>query len=267
MLRTAGPWLAFMVLVTPAGAQPAIRDITPTYGPLGPTRKSWAVPAGDEVYFRYTITGVRTDHAGRVDGELEVQLAGPSGQTLLDEKQPIKNVLALGGHTLPGTASASFGADAPVGDYTMTVTFRDKLSSQSTSFKRTVACEKPTFALVHVRLSHDKNGTIPAAGGMLGQAIHVRCQAIGFDRSKARVHVVISMQTADAGGRSLMPEPVQVQVRNDDASQASELRSVDFNGSLILNRIGEFYLILTAADEVSGQKAEVKVPLRVTNAP
>jgi hypothetical protein len=85
MFRAACPGLALLVLVTPARAQPEIRDVTPTYGPLGPARPSLAVPAGDELFFRYTITGVRSDDAGRADGELRVQVTGPDGQGLLDD--------------------------------------------------------------------------------------------------------------------------------------------------------------------------------------
>jgi hypothetical protein len=267
MFRTTCPGLALIVLVTPAWAELSIRDVTPTYGPLGPARTSLAVPAGDELFFRYTITGVRTDDAGRVDGELQVQLAGPDRRALLDDKQPIKAVLALGGQTLPGTANVSFGPDTAAGDYTVTVTFRDKLSAESASFQRKVTCTKPAFALVRLRLSHDEAGAIPAAGGMLGQTIHVRCQAIGFDRTKAKVHVVIAMQTADAEGRPLMPRPIRARLATEDADQVAQLRSVDFSGSLILNRVGKFELRLTATDEVSGQKAEVRVPLHVAAAP
>jgi hypothetical protein len=267
MFRTTGPGLALLVLVTPAWAELAIRDVTPTYGPLGPARKSLAVPAGDELYFRYAITGVRTDAAGRVDGELHVQLTGPNGQALLDDKRPINGLLALGGQTLPATANVSFGPETPAGDYTMTVTVRDKLSGESASFQRKVTCTKAAFALVRLRLSHDERGTIPAAGGMLGQTVHVRCQAIGFDRSQAKVRVVIAMETADAEERSLMPRPIQARLATEGAEQVAQVRSVDFNGSLILNRVGKFTLRLTATDEVSGQKAEVRVPLHVAAAP
>jgi hypothetical protein len=171
MIRAICPGLVLFVLVTPAWAELKIQDVTPTYGPLGPTRKSLTVPAGDELFFRYTVAGVRTDDAGRADGELRVQIAGPDGKDLLDEKQPINRVLALGGHTLPGTASASFGLDTPAGDYLMTVTVRDKLSSQSASFKRKLTCTKPDFALVRLRFSLDEAGNSPSAGGMLGQTI------------------------------------------------------------------------------------------------
>jgi len=267
MFRAAGPAVALLVLVTPARAELEIRDITPTYGPLGPARTSLAVPAGDELFFRYTIAGVRADDAGRADGELRVQVTGPDGRGLHDERRPINGTLALGGQTLPGTANVSFGLDTPPGDYTVTVTFRDKLSSGSASFSRKVTCTKPAFALVRVRLSYDEAGAVPAAGGLVGQTLHVQCKAVGFARAKAKVRVVIAMQTADAEGKALMPRPIQARLATEDAAQIAQLRSVDFSGSLILNRAGKFSLRLTATDEVSGQKAEVRVPLQVGTAP
>jgi hypothetical protein len=267
MFRTTCPALAVLVLATPAWAELEIRDITPTYGPLGPARPSLAVPAGDELFFRYTITGVRADAAGRADGELRVQVTGPGGQGVLDDNRPINGLLALGGQTLPGTASVTFGLDTPAGDYTVTVTFRDKLGAASASFTRKVTCTEPAFALVRLRLSHDEAGAIPAAGGLMGQTLHVHCKAVGFDRAKAKVRVVIALQTADAEGRPLMPRPIRAQLATDDAGQIAQLRSVDFSASLVLNRAGKYSLHLTATDEVSGKKAEVRVPLHVAPAP
>jgi hypothetical protein len=161
----------------------------------------------------------------------------------------------------------SFGLDTPPGDYTVTVTFRDKLGAGSASFTRKVTCTKPAFALVRLRLSYDEAGAIPAAGGLLGQTLHVQCKAVGFERAKAKVRVLIAMQTADAEGKALMPRPIQARLATADAAQIAQLRSVDFSGSLILNRAGKFSLRLTATDEVSGQKAEVRVPLQVGTAP
>jgi hypothetical protein len=265
MVRITCSALGFIMLATPAWAELKIRDITPTYGPLGPVRQSLAVPAGDELFFRYTITGVHTDQAGRADGELRVKLTGPEGHILLNHRAPIQRVLALGGQTLPATANVSFGPDTPPGDYEVTVTFRDTLSSELAFFKRKVKCAKPAFALVRLRLSHDERGTSPAAGGMLGQTIHVRCNAIGFDRTQAKVRVVLAMLTTDAEERPLMPVPIQVQLATEDPEQVAKLRSVDFSGSLTLNRVGAFSLCLTAVDEVTGKRAEVRVPLHVTS--
>lgn len=256
-----------LILAAPAAAALEIRDVSPTYGPLGPTRPTASVAPGDELCFRYTIVGVHSDGTGRVDGELRIQLTAADGREVFNNRRPVGGVLALGGRTLAGTASVGFAADAPAGEYTLRVTFADRLGSASASFERKVSCTASAFALVRLRLSDDEQGAVSAAAGTLGQTVYVRCKAVGFDRSQSRVVVVIAMQTLDAEGHPLMPRPIEARVATGDPAEIAKLQSVDFNGSLNLNRVGDFTLLMTARDEVSGKTTELRVPLRVFAAP
>jgi hypothetical protein len=265
MFRAICSWLVLTMLATPAWAKLEIRDIKAAYGPLGPERTSLAVVPGDQIFFRYAITGIRTDAAGRAEGELRLQVTDTGGKVLIDNKEAIGGLLALGGQTLPGTAQVSFGPDTPAGDYKLRVTISDKLGADSASFERTLTCTKPAFALVRLRFSQDAEGNIAsAAGGTLGQTLYIHCQAVGFERTKTKLRVVFTLQVLDMEGKPLMPKPVRAELAPEDAEQIAKLELVDFKGLLVLNRAGEFRLHLSATDELSKQKAEFVAPLRVT---
>jgi hypothetical protein len=254
-----------MLAAAPAAAQLEIRDIKAAYGPLGPERTSLAVVPGDEVVFRYMIAGIRTDEAGRARGELRMRLTGPDGKVLIDNKEAMGGVLALGGQTLPGTAQVSFAPDMPPGDYKLVMTIRDTLGAASASFERTLTCTKPAFAMVRLRFSQDEAGEIASgAGGILGQTLHIQCKAVGFARTRTKLGVVFTLQVLDTEGKPLMPKPMRVEISSQDAEKVAEAVSVDYQGRLTLNRAGAFRLHISATDMVSNQKAEFVAPLRVT---
>jgi hypothetical protein len=263
-------FLVCLLLLLTLGGRPAfasldIHDVKAAYGPLGPERQSPEVAPGDEITFRFTVVGWRTDEAGRASGEMRMRLTDAKGAVLLDDKEPIGGVLALGGQTLPGTAQLAFAPDTPAGDYTLTVTVSDKLGTDSASFEQKVTCTKPKFALVQMGFFHDAAGTLAApVGGTLGQTLYLRCKAVGYERAKANPRVVFTLQVMDSDGKPLMPRPVRASFAPTDKKQIATFGPVDFKGLLALNRVGEFRLRLTATDEVSHQTAAFEAPLRVT---
>ncbi len=265
MLRAVCPWLVLTMLAAPAWADLEIRDVQAAHGPLGPQRTSLRVAPGDEIVFRYRIAGIRTDQDGRAQAELRLQVTDADGKALIDNKEAIGGILALGGQTLPGTARVSFGPDTPAGDYRLRVSISDKLGAGTASFERELTCTEPAFALVKLRFSRDEAGEIAcAAGGTLGQTLHIRCAAVGFERAKASPRVVFTLQVLDTGGKPLMPRPMRAEVAPGDAGRITQIESMAFQGLLVLNRVGEFRLHISATDEVGKQKAEFVAPLRVT---
>ena len=242
-----------------------IRDIQATYGALGPERRSLEVVPGDEIFFRYTISGLRTDEAGRAEGELRLQVTGADDTVLIDSKEAVGGLLALGGQTLPGTARVAFGPDTPAGDYRLRVSISDKQSAHSASFERKLTCTKPAFALVQLRFSQDEEGKIASVvGGTLGQTLYIHCKAVGFARTEAKPGVVFTLQVSDTEGKALMPQPMRVEVAPEEAGQSAQIESMAFHGQFSLHRVGEFRLHLSATDALSKQKAEFVAPVRVS---
>lgn len=258
------------LLTSPAAwAKIEIRDITATYTALGPERPaSLEIVPGDEVFFRYTIVGVRTDATGSAQGELRLQVTDSAGKSLIDNTEPIGGLLAFGGQTLPGTAQVTFGPETTPGEYRLIVTITDKIGKETASFERKLTCLKPTFGLVQMGFTYDKEGNIPAAvttGGVLGQTLYIQCKAVGFERTKAKPHVIFTIQALDAAdGKPLLPKPVQADFAPDDPKQIADLDLVNFTGMLVLNRVGAFRLQITATDAVTKKKSEFTTPMRVS---
>src|SRR5436305_14887601 len=76
---------AVLLSAAPAFAKLEIRDIQACDGRIGPERKALDYAPGDVVRCRFLLTGLDMDRGGRVAGEMTISLAGPGGETLLNQ--------------------------------------------------------------------------------------------------------------------------------------------------------------------------------------
>src|SRR5262245_49448420 len=111
------PLLAALLLALPSAAQAKleIRDVQASHGPLGPERKSTEYVSGDQVFFRFTLAGIRTDADGRIRGELRITASDAKGKVLVKTEIPLQGNNALGGDTLPASAYFTLDEEAPPG--------------------------------------------------------------------------------------------------------------------------------------------------------
>jgi len=138
------------------------------------------------------------------------------------------------------------------------------LAEKSASFERTVTLKKPEFAITNLAFFQDKEGKVSSPGtAVVGQLIHFRFLAMGFDRTKPQLKHVMLVQTLDKKGRELMPKPIRAEVTLTDANVIATAPGLAFNGALAMNRVGEFQLRLTVIDDVSERKTELTVPIKV----
>jgi hypothetical protein len=259
---------AALLAALPAAAASAkleIRDVQASYGQLGPERKSADYFAGDEVYFRYTVTGVRTDAEGRLRGELHMTLADAEGKVLLKTDTPIQQVPVLGAESFPGSARWTLDVDFPPGEYEATVEFADLIAKESVSFRRKFTVKAPEFAPLRVRFSHDAEGRVPArVGGTVGQTLCVKMSAVGFDSSKGEIEVEMEILILDAKGNPVTPKPIRTVVHNEKPEEVKQTTTIDFSAKLGLNRTGDFVLRVTLTDKMAKKKTTFEAPLRVT---
>jgi len=260
-------WMAAAVLFLAANAAQAkleIKEIKAVQGMYGPERKSLDVLPGDEVFFRFTIAGVRTDEDGKVSCVLTVQLADGKGKELFSQKSPIQGVLALGGASMLSSALVNFGDSVPAGDYKLTVTVEDSIGKEKESFERTLTCRAPEFAIVAPRFFHDKDHKAAApVGGRAGQILFFQLKSIGFDRSQGKIDNQMKVEVLDEQGKNVLPKPILVEFSTDDAEKAKAVTSLTFSGDIALNRAGEFTLRITLTDRMSKKTAKLEAPLKV----
>jgi len=253
-----------LVAVEPAWGQLKIVDVFAAYGPRGPERKSLDTVPGDRVFFGFGVEGAQTDAEGKIDCTLELELRDAAGMVLLKQQQPIRETLALGGGSFPASSNFQFSPESPPGDFTFKTTVVDKLARRSASFERTITVKKSEFAITNLVFFHDKDGKLPCSGtAVLGDQLHLRFLAVGFDRTKPQLKHVMLVQTLDKNGRELLPKPMRAEVSTNDANVIATAPGIVFNGSLAINRIGEFQIRLTVIDDVSERKTELTVPIKV----
>jgi hypothetical protein len=264
-VRLFAATLSLTLSAAAAEAKLTIRDVQAAHGQFGPERKSAEYVAGDQVYLRYTATGLRTDDEGRVRADIVLRLTDAKGQKLLDKEAALLALLPLGGDTLTADASIDLDVGFPPGEYELSVEVRDVAANDKASFRRKFAVKAPEFSLVRVRFSHDEEGKAAAApGGLVGQNLVVRLGAIGFDRGKGVVDAEMVIDVLDAGGKPVMPRPIRAAARNEDSDQVRRIDRLDLWSSLTLNRPGDFTLRVTVHDKVSGKKASFECPLKVS---
>jgi len=266
MARSMLAFVVFLLWATTAHAKLQIANIKAAYGPLGPERQSQVYYPGDEVVFRYLLTGVRSNAKGEANVAIFVQIADASGKILQKTTTPTKGVVALGGGFVPGTAQAALGDSMKPGTYRLAVTATDNLSGETASFDRDITLEKTTFISVTQRFFLDAEGKLPgSAGGLVGQPLYYRLGLIGFDRSQGRIETRMELDVLDEERAHVLAKPTKGAYKNADRAKAARISQVSFSGLMVLNRAGNFTLRFTFTDAVSGQTSRFEVPIKVTD--
>lgn len=247
-----------------AQAKLELRDIKAVHGQLGPERKSNEYIHGDEVYIRFTIAGMKTDADGRTRAELRFTVTNKAGKVLIDRKNPLQQVLALGGDTIPGIASLELNDDFPPGEYELAVEVTDRLAKETASLKRKVVCKPVEFGLIQVGFYHDRAREIPSpVGGFVSQTLHVGLKLVGFDRSKDEIDVEMELTILDAKGKEVMPKPFRTGKHSEKPVEVKMTDQLAFNAAITLNQPGDFLLRVTITDKMTKKKLVFEAPLKV----
>ncbi|HKB05028.1 MAG TPA: hypothetical protein VKD90_22585 [Gemmataceae bacterium] len=262
--------IALAALILGLAAQTAhakleIRDVQAAHGQLGPERDNLEYLPGDEVFFRFTVTGARTDDQGRLSGEIRITLTDAVGKVVLTHTAQVKQLLAFGGGRVPAKAILELGHQFLPGSYELAVEFKDTISGESDGFKKQFTVKPLEFALVRVRFAHDEAAKVPARiGGVVGQTLHMKVSAVGFDRTKGEVDLEMEIRVLDKDKQPVAPQGVRATVRNTDPATVKAATHVTFNGELTLTRPGDFILRLAVTDKLTKKTVTFESPLKVT---
>jgi hypothetical protein len=261
MKRSLAAAVALVLWAATAYAKLEIQDIKPVYGILGPERKNLDLMPFEDVIFRFRITGMKLDDAGKTDLTVNMVLTNASGKKEFEQILPGKEVLYLGGHSTVGHVRLTVGPDIREGEYTLEVTATDNLAKQSASFQRKLATKKFGLTIVSPQFFFDPKGLVPAPpGGYVGQKLYFAMKCIGFAKDQERAEIETNVQILDENGKETMPQPIRdkVQARADKT-----VKAIAFGGDILLNRLGKFTLRVKVTDKTSGKSAYFETPLRV----
>lgn len=256
-----------LLALAPARAKLEVAKVEAVHGMLGPERKSADIYPLDEVFFRYQVTGAKTDAEGKTDVEATMKLVNPNGKKVHEEKATVQRVLSLGGGAYTAYAVLTVPAPekAPPGEYTLSVEIRDRIGMESARFDRKFRIKAPEFQIIVPRFSHDPDGKVPAAvGGMVGETIHFKLRVIGFDKSKKRVQATLTVRVVGEDGKEVTDKPRLIKAELNSPEEAAKATQVNFNGLLYLNRPGNFTLRLSVHDDIADKTTTFEAPLKVT---
>lgn len=240
-----------------------LSNVRPTRGILGPARGDDALRPGDSLIVGFDIDGVKTDDAGKVLYSMGIKVADSSGKVIFEQKpQNYEATNSLGGNHVPAFARVDIGLEQPAGDYTLTVTIKDRAADRSKSLEHKFKVLDNDLALVRLQVSTDPDALFPAAVVGAGQSAWVNFGAVGFarDRTSGQPNTRFSLRILDADGKPTFAKPHTTTVNK---GVPAKFLALPMTFPLSLNRPGKFTVELTAKDEITGKSAKLSFPLNV----
>jgi hypothetical protein len=265
--------LQYLVLLSAlgiAGAQDAPLEIAnahATYGYLGaphPTVEG-RLP-GDTIYFTFDIKNMKLDDAGRASYSLLVEVTDDKGHLVY--KQGPTNAVAqnyLGGNSMPCSAHLDLPLDSVPGVHHFKVTITDRTTNKMVSLEKMGKILAPNFGLVRVGTYADREARVPAAPiGVCGETLFFSFAPVGFARDQAtkQPNLYVSMRVFDDKGKPTFTKPLTGIVNKE---VPDDLKVVQMQFGITLNRTGAYTVELEAIDKISGKSAKVNLPLKVVS--
>lgn len=245
-------------------AEVKIANIKARYSVLGPERASLEAQVGDEIYFTFLVTGLKTDADGMFNVDLRIKVTDESGKVGYEAKKLLKDPDTFGGACLRCYSFVSFGAKSARGNHTVSIVASDKLSGESAAFERVVKCLEPAFSIVTPKFSYDPDGkTAASLTNVNGQRVYYSLVAAHFDRSRKKIDMTMSMQAYDDKGKAIVPNPTILDKVEDDAETVEKQETMTFNGSVSFNRVGTFRIRFTITDNLNKKTATLEIPVTV----
>jgi hypothetical protein len=262
-------WMSLILAasLTTAPAQAGalkLANVRTAYGMLGPTRTDTKLFPGDSLFVLFDVEGIQSDAQGKILYSIALEVADAKGKVLFkQEPRNLEALNALGGNRLPAHAHIDIGVDQPPGTYTLTVTAADRAAKTSQSLTQKFEVLPRALALVRLRTTSDPEGDIPAPGiGVLGQALHINCGLVGFERDKTtkQPNVSVEMRVLDDAGKPTMAKPF-TGVINENITE--KIVGIPLRFMLPLNRPGKYQIEVRATDQLSKKTATLTFPYTV----
>lgn len=241
-----------------------LANVRTAYGMLGPTRTDAKLFPGDSLFVLFDLEGVKADAEGKILYSIGLEVSDAAGKVLFkQEPRNLEALNALGGNRLPAHAHIDIGVDQPAGSYTLKVAAADRAAKANQTLTQKFEVLPRALALVRLRLTSDPEGEIPApAVGVTGEALHINCGVVGFERDKTKKqpNVSVEMRVLDEAGKPTLANPF-TGVVSDNVTEKALGIPVGFK--LPLNRTGKYQIEVRATDQLSKKTAVLTFPYTV----
>jgi len=235
-----------------------LKNVRPSYGPLGAERKGTKLLPGDVMFMTYEIDGLKfDDKTGKARFETTLEFLQDGKKDALFVNGPVATEITpqLGGTRIPGDVHVIIGPNRDPGKYTIKLTVTDKIAKDTKSFTYPVEVVAKDFGFV---------GVNAPTVGFPGQHYMASFGLVGMDldkKNKPNVEVVIKV--LENGKPATTPVSILLPRDLPDGIELAKANFVPLSYPLYLNRAGHFTFEITATDKSANKTATLRFPLTV----
>src|SRR5215212_5331551 len=142
---------AFLGLVCSTGPALELKNVRPSFGPLGATRTDVKCLPGDVLFINYDIDDLKFDpKTGKANYSTILELIDENKKVVFQSATKNAPLSQLGGTRMPGDLHVVMGRNQKPGKYVVRLTVEDKLAKESKSFIYPFELEPQGFGMVGV---------------------------------------------------------------------------------------------------------------------
>jgi hypothetical protein len=250
---------ALVVLALIPALAPAleIKNVRPSYGPLGARRTETKFLPGDVLWINYDIDGLTFDkNTDKASYETKLEFLNGKGEVLFERKTPNEVTAQLGGARMPGDLHVIMGQNLDPGKYTVKLTVTDKLAKESKSVVYPAEVLPKAFGFVAV---------MAPAVGLPGQHYLAEFGLVGMKAEKAKLpNVEITIRVLDQNEKPVTRENKITLPGAIPPGINPPVDLVPLSFPLYLNRTGQFYIDIVAVDKnAKDAQIQMRYPLTV----
>jgi hypothetical protein len=235
-----------------------LKNIRPSYGPLGATRENPKCVPGDSLFISYDIEGLKINpKTGKANYVTTLELIDSANQVAFQKPTNNDVVLPLGGTRMPGDLIVIMGNNQKPGKHKVRLTVKDNVSGETKQFERAFDVVPPDFAFV---------GVSAKGLGFTGENYLATFALVGITLdSKMLPSVDIAMRIYDQTGKALVTNQILSSLPKD-LPEEIDLKKENFvpmQFPIYLNRSGTFFIEVVAQDKLTKKTIQLKYPLTV----
>lgn len=250
---------ALVVLCMAPGLAPAleIKNVRPSFGPMGARRTETKFLPGDVLWINYDIDGLTFDkNTGKASYETKLEFLKGNGEVLFERKTPNEVTAQLGGTRMPGDLHVIMGQNLDPGKYTVKLTVTDRLAKESKAVIYPIEVLPAAFGFV---------GVMAPAVGLPGQHYLAEVSLVGWgvDKTSKKPNVEITFRVLDQNekpvareSKIILPDDIPAGVDID------KVQHVPLPYPLYLNRTGQFYIDIVAIDKNAKNAKNAQIQMR-----
>jgi len=233
-----------------------------TYGQQGPERPDHRVLPGEDVHMEYVARGIGHDAKGEVDLTIAGELVDREGRKIREALPiPSKGRSYAGPSMYVSSVGFELAPDLTPGEYHIRAILSDKITGRVMNFEHPLFVTRPEFGVVRLRLTHDKEGRLPAGGQITaGQQIYIRGRLVNYARDGERIHVSIKVSVLGPDGTDGTPTPI-APIAFDGNWEAS--KNVNFERPLQSIQAGKTRIVIEVEDLIGEKKARYEMPVLI----